>query len=165
VKPLDLLQDWALTVLKASGSMPVDVVMDVDAWKIFRLDADVVARLTAQRKLGEMPTLGQGAQMQQGGTFMGTIDGFNIWVYSDWYIDDNGTEQPMLPSGTVIMGGNIEGVRAYGAIRDEEAGYQALAYFPKSWVQKDPSVRYLMLQSAPLMVPYRVDASFCATVL
>jgi hypothetical protein len=43
------------------------------------------------------------------------------------------------PAGTVLMGGaSIEGVRAFGAIRDEAAGYQALPYFPKSWLEAGP---------------------------
>ncbi len=45
IKPLDNLQDWAQTVLQASGAMPVDVVMTVDVWKVFRADADVQSRL------------------------------------------------------------------------------------------------------------------------
>ena len=40
-----------------------------------------------------------------------------------------------------------------------------MPYFSKSWVEEDPAVRYLMLQSAPLVVPYRVNASLCAKVL
>lgn len=64
------------------------------------------------------------------------------------------------------MGGaQIQGVRAFGAIRDETAGFQAMPYYPKSWVDEDPSVRYLLMQSAPLVVPTRVNASFAATVL
>lgn len=57
------------------------------------------------------------------------------------------------------------GYQAFGAIRDEAAGYQAMSFFPKSWVEQDPAVRYLMLQSAPLVVPYRPNASLAATVL
>jgi hypothetical protein len=139
--------------------------MDVATWKVFRSDVNVKDRIGLQRKLGEMPSLDQSAQQGKGLRFMGTIDDFNIFTYADWYVDDNGTEQPMLPSGTVIMCGEVEGVRAYGAIRDEKAGYQALPFFSKSWVEEDPAVRYLLLQSAPLVVPYRVDATFCATVL
>jgi hypothetical protein len=59
----------------------------------------------------------------------------------------------------------MEGVRAYGAIRDEEAGLQALPYFVKSWIEPDPSVRFIMMQSAPLLVPYRVNACIKVQVL
>lgn len=163
VKPLDSFQDWSQLVLQKSGAMPRDVVMTVDVWKVFREDAVVQKRLD---QLRGNSTLVQDAQMEEGGVFMGVIDGFNVFVYSGWYVDDNNVEQSILPAGTVLMGGGqIQGVRAFGAIRDEEAGFQAVSYYPKSWVEKDPSVRYLLMQSAPLVVPTRVNASFSATVL
>jgi hypothetical protein len=164
IKPLDDLQDWSQLVLQKSGAMPMDVVMTVDVWKKFRDDADVKARLDIRRVTDNAMRLD--AQAQEGGVYMGTLDGFNIFAYSGWYVDDAGDEQPILPAGTVLLGGTqIEGVRAFGAIRDEEAGYQALPYYPKSWVEKDPSVRYLLMQSAPLTVPSRPNASLSATVL
>jgi hypothetical protein len=98
---------------------------------------------------------------------MGTIDGFNVYVYSSWYVDPaDGNEKPILPVGTLMMlSPAMEGVRAYGAIRDEEAGLQPVPYYVKSWTEPDPSVRFLMMQSAPLLVPYRPNASFKAKVL
>lgn len=166
VKPLDDLQAWAQLALRRSGAMPIDVTMDIDSWKIFRADATVEKRIDLLRATGGN-SLNLGAQIKEGGVFMGNVDGFNIWVYSGWYLDDARVEQPILPSGTVIMGhgAQMEGVRAYGAIRDEEAGYQAVELFSKSWVEKDPSLRLVLTQSAPLVVPTRVNASLCATVL
>jgi Phage major capsid protein E len=162
---LSNLHTWAVSVLKASGAYPLDVVMDIDAFTLFANSDEVKARLGLQRVLQTMPTMEEGAELKQGGVLMGTIDGFNVWVYADWYIDSSGVEQPILPSGTVIMGGPaIEGVQAFGAIRDEEAGYQAVPYYPKSWIEKDPAVRFMLMQSAPLVVPVRANASFCATV-
>jgi len=164
VKPLDDLQDWSQIVLKTEGAQPMDVVMDVDAWKIFRADSEVQARLDTRRVMENAMRLD--AQMTEGGVYMGTVDGFNIFVYSGWYIDDTGTEQPILPSGTVLMSGpQLEGVRAFGAIRDHAAGLMAMPYFPKSWVTEDPSQRWIMTQSAPLVVPTRVNASLSASVL
>lgn len=166
IKPLDLLQDWAQLVLQKSGAMPVDVTMTVDVWKVFRADADVIKRIDTIRAAGTQ-ALNMGAQIKEGAVYMGTVDGFNIWVYSGWYINDAGSEVPILPAGTVVMsnGAQLEGTQAYGAIRDEEAGFQAVELYSKSWVEKDPSVRYVLTQSAPLVVPSRVNASFCATVL
>jgi hypothetical protein len=55
-----------------------------------------------------------------------------------------------LPDHTVIItSADLEGTRCYGAIKDEEAGFQAVPYFAKSWVEKDPAARMLLLQSAP----------------
>jgi hypothetical protein len=164
IKPLDNLQDWALLIQQKSGTNAMNVVMDTDAWKIFRADADVKTRLDRFRGAS---TLVVDAKIETGGTYMGTIDNFNIWVYADWYVNDAGAEVPMLPSGTVLMGSasGIQGYRAFGVIKDEELGYQPLPFATKSWLEKDPAVRYLLMQSAPLVVPYRPNASFCATVL
>lgn len=166
INPLDSLQDWAQLVLQKSGAMPKKVVMTVDVWKIFRKDAEVQKQLDRVRSNASLIT---DAQATEDGVYMGDVDGFQIYVYSGWYIDPDDaamTEVPILAAGTVLLGGaQIEGVRAFGAVRDEEAGFQALSYFSKSWLEKDPSVRYLLMQSAPLVVPYRVNASFAATVL
>jgi hypothetical protein len=165
--PLDDLQDWAQIVLQATGTMPVDVLMTVDVWKVFRSHTNVKDRLNLQRTLAAPPSLTQDAQITEGGVFMGTIDGFNLFVYAGWYVDPaDGNEKPILPAGTVILSSpQLEGVRAYGAIRDEAAGLQAVPYFTKSWVEEDPSVRLILMQSAPLIVPYRPNASFKAKVL
>lgn len=163
VKPLNLLQDWAQLMLQKSGAIPTDVIMTTDVWKVFREDTQVQKRLDQFRGNS---TMTQQAQIAEGGVFMGIIDGFNIYVYSGWYVNDSNVETPILPAGTVLMtSSQLQGVQAFGAIRDEAAGFQALPYYPKSWVEEDPSARMLLMQSAPLIVPTRVNASFAATVL
>jgi hypothetical protein len=166
-KPLDDLQDWGQISLKQTGAQLLDLVMTVDVWKVFRNDPSVKDRMSMYRTLGALPELNPQAQLTEGGVYMGNVDGFNIFVYSGWYVDPaDGVEKPILPAGTLILTGpQLEGVQAYGAIRDEQAGLQALSYFAKSWLQEDPSVRFIMLQSAPLIVPYRPNASFKAKVL
>lgn len=165
VSILDYLQDWSQgLVFKSSGAMPVDVVMDVAAWKVFRRDAEVQKRWAAFNQ--NAANLKFDSQQGSGGVYMGTLDGFNFWIYSDYYVDETDTEQPMLPTGTVmLLSPQLEGVRHFGAIKDHEAGFQSLPYWPKSWVEPDPSVRYLMMQSAPLVVPYRPNAGLAASVL
>lgn len=175
--PLDNLQDWGTIGLQNSGLFPVDVVLGVDAWKAFRVHLSVKDRLFGTKNVAV--ALNQGAISTEGGQYMGTIDNFNIYVYSGWYVDPaTGTETAifpakaclmtsfgMLPDGTVVGEPGVEGVRAFGAIQDERAGLQAVPYFPKSWLNEDPAVRYVMLQSAPLVVPTRPDASvYCAVV-
>jgi hypothetical protein len=159
-KPLKNLKDWAALILKKSGAGVRDVIMDVDAWSEFSIDAEVEKKLALFNGNSTLVTDGV---FVDGGVFMGRIDGFNIWVYSA--LGEN--DEPIFPSGTVVMASPdaLQGVRAFGAIQDEEAGLQALAYSPKSWTVQDPPSRLIMTQSAPLLVPERVNASFCATVL
>ena len=162
VKPLDLLQTWSMLVTEKSGSKANTVVMDVNAWKLFAANTDVKELLNRFRGNDQLnPTV-----TGEGGRYMGNIGDFDIWVYAGWYEHpDTAAVTPYLPANTVlVLGADIEGTRAYGAIRDEAAGFQAMPYFSKSWVDQDPAVRYLLLQSAPLIVPYRINASLCATV-
>ena len=162
VSPLANLRDWSLEVAKESGATANVAVMDAKAYALFAADPEVKAELDRFRGNAVLnPTVAG-----EGGRYMGRVGDFDIWVYVGWY-EDPATKvvTPYLPDHTVILTGtDLEGTRCFGAIQDEEAGLQAMPYFAKSWVEKDPSARLLLLQSAPLPVPYRVNASMAATV-
>ena len=167
VNPIEDLEDWADLVQTKSGMIAKTVIMDPEAWKIFRSKDDVKKFLDYRRgtnnTLNVDPIIrGENSKVR----YVGSIGDFDIYVYNDIYINDAGVESKLLPAKTVIMGAKdgLEGTRCYGAIHDEKANWTAHRYFTKSWVEEDPSVRWLLLQSAPLIVPYRPNASFCATI-
>lgn len=164
VDPLDDLEDWSATMLQRSGVAGTDVIMTPDVWKVFRKKDSVKAHLDRVR--GDS-TLKPDAMQREGLVFMGAVGGFNIWVYVGWTINPKtAAEEATLPTGTVLMvsGTNVEGVRHFGAILDHDS-LQAEPYFPKSWLEHDPSIRYLLMQSAPLLVPYRVNATLRRKVM
>lgn len=71
----------------------------------------------------------------------------------------------MIPAGTVIMSGSqLMGTRAFGSILDPKFAYGALPYAPKSWVQEDPAQRFLLMQSAPVVIPSRANGAIAVTV-
>lgn len=162
ISPLDDVRAWSDLVTEKSGATATDVIMDSKAWALFKADPAVQKELDRFRGTATANPLVVG----EGGRHVGTIGDLDFYIYAGWYEHPStGTVTPYLPANTVIITGQqLEGARAYGAIRDEEAGFQAVPYFSKSWVEKDPAVRYLLMQSAPLPVPYRVNASLCATV-
>lgn len=164
--PLDDLDDWATVIQDATGAVVTDVIMDPVAWKAFRAKQEVKDLLDTRR--GSTSVAETGPVVRSAVTKarnMGQIGDFNITIYQQGYIDDAGAAQKMLPDGTVIMAGpELLGTRHYGAIKDEDGGYQAVRQFTKSWIEEDPAVRWLLMQSAPLMVPYRVNASLKASV-
>lgn len=162
VEPLDDVQSWSLLVAEKSGTVANTVIMDVEAWKLFSMSNKVQKLLDRFRGADRLNSTVTG----EGGRHMGNIGDLDIWVYTGWYEDpDSGQLVPYLPANTVIVTSpDLMGTRAYGAIKDEAAGLQAMPYFAKSWTEEDPALRYLLMQSAPLTVPYRVNASFCATV-
>lgn len=165
IKPLENIETWTGTVLQNSGAVIRDVVMDVKAWGLFRADADVQKFLDTRPLSATTDSVVAVQFAKLGMSYKGQVGEVRFWVYQDWYVDEAGVEQPMIPDYTVILASpDVDGVQHHGAIRDEAAGLQGQEFFSKSWVVEDPSRRILLMQSAPLVVPYRPDATFCATV-
>lgn len=158
-KPLANLKTWAKAALQKSGVWPGDVLMSPNVFSAFIENATVAARWQAQN-VGAHGTLQLGAPLMEGGIYMGSIDGFNIFQYAGWYVAEGGSsETEILPEGEVVMASPlVDGVRAYGAIKDMDS-LKAVPFFAKSYTENDPSVRYLLLQSAPLIVPSRPNAT------
>lgn len=95
-----------------------------------------------------------------------TIGNLEIWTTSDWYEKPDGTiGEYMDPNGVLLTGPNVNMVECYGAILDIDAQLQALPVFMKQWKNEDPSVVYVMAQSAPLEVPVNPNNTLFATVL
>jgi len=68
-----------------------------------------------------------------------------------------------VKTNEVLLGSRaVDGVKAYGAILDVNSLEPADIY-PKMWDQEDPSARYIMSQSAPLMIPVNPNATVKAT--
>ena len=64
-----------------------------------------------------------------------------------------------------MAGPMMQGTRAFAAIKDPAIGYIPASYAAKTWIQQDPAQEFLMLQSSPLLIPGRPNASLAATVL
>ncbi|YAW66794.1 major capsid protein [Morganella morganii] len=167
-KPTDDIEDWAQRMLKESGAVATDIVFTTKSWKAFRLDTSVkdsAITFPALSPFGNQ--INPGAQIKTGAVYKGRWGNYDLWVYNDWFIDPlDGKEKPMIADGSVIMSGaDLMGTRAFGAIIDPAFNYGPMAYAPKSWLQHDPAQRFIMVQSAPLVIPSRVNASLCAVVV
>lgn len=167
-QPSDDIEDWAQRMLKESGAVATDIVFTTKSWKAFRLDTtikDSAIVFPAQSPFGNQ--INPGTQVEKGGIYKGRWGNYDLWVYNDWFIDPfDGIEKPMIVDGSVIMSGaNLMGTRSFGAIMDPAFNYGAMAYAPKSWLEHDPAQRMLLMQSAPLVIPSRVNASLCAVVV
>jgi hypothetical protein len=164
--PLGNLETWAGLVRSKSGSSAVDVIMAENVWSAYRKNDDVKDLIDKSVGLSERTNVDIGPDAKKlGYTDKGQIGDYNHTIYFDQYTDESGATQQFLPDGYLLLVGAIEGVRQYGQIKDEEAGFQAMDYFQKSWKVPDPAARMLMLQSAPLTVPYRINACLAAKVM
>ena len=163
-------------VMKLSGARMTDIIFTDSAWIGFEADPLVKGAIYYPR-LGESGNvIDPGAWINNGAVFKGMWGQYRLWLYEEWYVDQGteggttGVEYPMIPDGyVVICGPDMQGTRGFGVILDPEFNYATLPFAPKTWVQKDPAQRYLMMQSAPIIIPSRVNAcvaiNACDTLL
>lgn len=132
VNILDNLEDWAGAIQSKSGVVAKTVILEPSAWKIFRANPFVQKYLDYRRGTANTLSIDPIILGNEKARFVGNIGDFEVWVYNDIYIE-SGTEieKKILPENTVLLGSRsgIEGVRCYGAIKDEQAGFQANRYF------------------------------------
>ena len=172
------LEDWAEDMRDRVGQTPGFVLLDPEAWKLLR------AKLLASDKGGAKyldkqnrgfdrisvdltPSLAGEMGLQAKGSF-GDIP---IFTFQSEYVDpEDGQVKKVMPANTVLMiaRSRLEGVRHFGAIQsmdqNENFVLNAMENFASSWTERNPAVRLLQLESAPLMVPYYPDAVQTITV-
>lgn len=163
--PMQNMRTWRRLIRQDCGMNPTDVIMGSSAYDAFLSNPEVKDHFNKWwMSFGIIsPT-----PDDKGVTHVGFIKelGMNFWAYDEWYIDNaDSTEKQMISSGSIVI--VVRGARAgrhYAAIQDLKANF-AVPRFPKSWEEEDPSIRWVMLQSAPLLAFHQVDALFCATVV
>lgn len=169
--PLAKLASIASLIRKDSGISPDTLVLGADAAAAFCANTKVQKYLDLRSvDVGEIKP----AELPQGVTYIGRTryPGLFVDVYSyeEWYEDEStGTLTPMVPVKKAWLGSTRSAnTTQYAVIQDIEAidgGMAAVSRFPKSWVTKDPAVRWLMVQAAPLTTMKQPDAFASITVL
>lgn len=164
--PLADIDAAKLNVHSRSGVKLTRLIFGANAWKYFTDRVDLKALM--DRNFGGLNVdVTRLYDQYEGQEFLGIIQGSNgggrieAWLDTSKYVDEAGVEQYFLDQDTVVgVSPAIEGHRCFGAIKDFDARLQPLEVFTKMWRNEDPSVEYILSQSAPLMVPKRPNASF-----
>lgn len=99
--------------------------------------------------------------------YLGTLgSGIRVWRYTGTYENNDGSYTNIMdPRDCLLVAPGVDGVKAFGAILDEDAGLNPADIFVKMWSQPDPSARFIMSQSAPLMIPVRPNCTLKARVV
>jgi hypothetical protein len=166
--PLADLKRNRMRVNALSGQRLTKHVFGANAWDMFcsRVDLKGMMQKDAGGYNTNVTLMEDGYEGQE---FMGVIQGSNgggrieAWVDTSKYKDASGNEQFFLEQNAVVGVASPAGVRCFGAIKDLDR-LSAVEMFPKMWREQDPSVEYIMTQSAPLMVPKFPNATFKMTV-
>lgn len=161
------IQEWINRIRRAKFGGPVNrMTVGAGVLEFLLKDDDVKRQLDTQVR-GTNADLNTGLRSGEYVEYIGKLGpNLELWVNSDFYEDTDGSAKPFLEEGDVILTGpSVMGVRCFGAILDEKAGFNALPVFPKMWTNQDPAVTYVMSQSAPLPVPVNPNCTLKATVL
>lgn len=169
--PLGDLKTMRLAANDKSGARITRHIFGGNAWDLFAERVDL-KELMDKRYGGLDVSVTRMTDGYEGLEYMGVIQGLNgagrieAWVNTSKYIDpETGLEEFYLDQDTVVgVSDLVQGVRCFGAIQDHGAGYRSLEIFFKNWINEDPSVEYLLSQSAPLMVPKNPDATYSLKV-
>lgn len=95
-------------------------------------------------------------------TFYGRIAelDLDIYTYDEWFLNDEGEDEAMIPKGTVLLGhSDGEGQIEYGLVTQMEDkkwhSYEG-KLVPKRWANENDEVEMLRLTSRPLPRPFDV---------
>lgn len=158
--PLEDLRVWKRLIAKDCGLNPDKCIMGTNALDAFLKNTNVVNQLDTRRiDLGKIDPVEQA----DGVTFYGRIKdvSLDLYTYEEYYIHPTTLVlTPMINADKVYLGSTRARCAVnYGAIQDLDVGSNfAVPRFPKSWREKDPSVQWLLLQSAPLLSMHQPDA-------
>lgn len=100
-------------------------------------------------------------------TFIGMLSPtLSVYQNSDYYQDSvTGAAVPYLDPNEIVLTGDVQGIKAFGAILDKQANLQAIPIFQKTFDENDPSATFVLSQSAPLAIPLYPNATFRAKVI
>lgn len=156
-----------LEIIQKTGMNPNLVIMANNVVDMFINDANI-QKLLDIRNL----TIGtvQPSFQMDGVTYIGTLTslGLEIYTYDEWFLDDDGTEYPMMPDNYLIMGRANLGARLYGAVTQMEEDGEFYTYegtrVPKVWKDVNNDQKMIRVASRPLPKPEDVDSWYVLKV-
>lgn len=148
-----------------------DVIMGTDAARAFMANEEVRYLLTAPRDMNA-GALNLAAQFRDdGAVLLGEFCGVRCWRYGRTTTLPDGTSYTLVEAKKVhflALTPAAENKMVFGPIHDLEAlqGRQFVAErFSKQWIQPDPSVMWMLVESNPLPWPRRPGSMVHVQVL
>ncbi len=161
------LEQWRLNVIQSAGYAPTFAIFGRGALAEFMADPQIQEMLKQQNATLALmnPNI-----VDEALTYYGKLPalGLELYTYDDWFIDDDGIEQPYIPDDHVILARPRLGKFAYGAVTQLEGDRQFRTYegarVPKQWADQNADALMIRLSSRPIPIPDDVDGWFVAKV-
>lgn len=163
--PAQNIEGWQRSILKQSGARVTDLVFSTSAWDGFFADPALKPLIYFPKLSDYGNTINPGAQIAPGAVYKGRYGQYDLWLYNEWAVDENNVERPMLPDGMMLLvGPDLLGTRSFAMIIDPYFNYNSMPFAPKTWLENDPGQRFIMMQSAPIVIPTRANAAMAVQV-
>lgn len=161
VDPLKVLRDTRKKIIKATGKAPDMAIFSSDVIEDFINNAFVQK---AMNVLNMKNVVIEPRVVDPALTFYGRIAelDLDIYTYDEWFLNDEGEDEAMIPEGTVLLGhSDGEGQVEYGSVTQMEdkkfVTYEG-KLVPKQYADEKNEVKMLRLTSRPLPRPFDVDS-------
>ena len=159
VDPLAILRKRRKKTIKDTGTAPDIAIFSSDVIEDFINNPFV---LKAMNVLNMKNVVIEARVVDPALTFYGRIAelDLDIYTYDEWFLNDDGEEESMIPSGTVLLGhSGGEGQIEYGLVTQMEDkkfwSYEG-KLVPKVWADENDEVKKIRLTSRPLPRPFDV---------
>jgi hypothetical protein len=161
VNPLVTLRRIRKKIIKATGKAPDIAIFASDVIESFTTNPNVEK---AMNMLNMKNIVIEPRVVDPALTFYGRIAelDLDIYTYDEWFLNDDGEDEAMIPDGTVLMGHSSgEGQVEYGSVTQMEdkkfVTYEG-KLVPKQYADEKNEVKMLRLTSRPLPRPFDVDS-------
>lgn len=161
VNPMPLLRSTRKKIIKNTGKAPNILIMASDVIEDFLTNPYIEK---AMNVLNMKNIVIEPRVVDPALTFYGRIQELDCDVYSydEWFINDDGTEEGIIPSGACLMA-NSNGIGSieYGAvtqIEDKKFHTYEAKVVPKIYVDEKNEVKMFRLTSRPLPRPFDVES-------
>jgi len=161
VDPMPLFRRIRSRIIKGTGRAPDIALFSIDMMEDFVKNPAVVRAMDV---LNMKNVVIEPRVVDPALTFYGRIAelDLDIYTYEEWFLNDDGDEESIIPPGTVIIGhSDGEGQIEYGLVTQMEdkkfRSYEA-KLVPKVWVDENSEVKKGRLTSRPLPRPFDVDS-------
>lgn len=161
VNPLPVLRDTRKKIIKATGKAPDIMIFASDVIETFITNPFIEK---AMNVLNMKNVVIEPRVVDPALTFYGRIAelDMDIYTYDEWFLNDEGEDEAMIPAGTVLMGhSDGEGQVEYGAViqmEDKKFVTYEGRLVPKQYADEKNEVKMLRMTSRPLPRPFDVDS-------
>lgn len=161
VDPLRTLRPIRKKIIKETGVAPDMMIFSSDVIEDFLENTHVLKAMDVlnMKNVEIKPRVEDDAL-----TFYGRIAelDMDIYTYDEWFVNDDGEDEAMVPPGTVLMAHSKgEGQVEYGLVTQMEDGkfhsYEG-KIVPKVWADEKDEVKKVRMTSRPIPRPYDVDS-------